>query len=1042
MHRTSTTIRRRGIPVLLIALLTALAVSVPAGAAQASWSRPTLILGFNRAPATLAEGGQVEDPVVVKTSTRYQARTVQVQRRPADTRTAWQVESAGTTTDKGNYTAVLQPPASGVWEYRLHVPATSKARAATTKTRKVTATPAVPAVPAPNGLTAVPGDGEIVLAWGPVEGAVYRVYRAENQAGPFGEITDSPLEEATWTAGGLDNGRTYWFKVAAQDAAGRLSALSEAVPGTPQPPPDQTAPPAPTGLRATGGDTTAALAWDPVDADDLAGYLLYRSESPAGPYAPVTADPVTAVQHRADGLANDVQVWFRATAVDRAGNESAPSAPASAVPSVVPLPAAVTALINPDSTTTVTAGDYSAAVPAGSVSEPTAITVTPLPWDGGELPTVDVHIHGPWNPAAGGVEITLPWPFEDQLSPVVLHEAADGLHLSSGRYATLAGQPGQRTVTVTATSLSKRSAGGMPCPDDPLLQEFMMGCSGNNDIAVNAVWEQTAEREWKEALALQQADTPCAGTSGDAAVVGAVITRKMTCQIDNGGGAARYRFTNTSDRDFLLWQAPAVLRPEIYGGAAPAAIDNGGVPLLLTAFANPRGAEYVYPGATLTYSKEPTARETDVSWRIDRNGTIAAVFTQFIANQAGDAALDSRLYDAAIVAKISSCSRDQITEDQLDCVRDVGVDLAKSLLTSAAGTTASRFLLALDVTFAMNAFADAFDAETRNTHLVNSAPTPRPADDRHPFLWIARNPDNGRSVLVNDNTGTSYPIVDGGTFLCLAGKLVVWDIPTLQALRTASPEPATCNVDPLWPTWEIAPGPDQNIGTNIILRNPDQWHWLVNDQGKIQTIPSEADYRCLARQYPVIWNVRDDIIDSLPPGDTPATSDCGGGSPDLRPETITAGEYHTCALDTAGTAWCWGYDFSGQVGDGDDGQTDEYAPVQVAGGRTFTTITAGGYHTCALDTAGTAWCWGYDFSGQVGDGDDGQTDEYAPVQVAGGRTFTTITAGASHTCALDTAGTAWCWGWDGDGQVGDGDDGQTDEYAPVQVAGGRTWLQP
>ena len=62
--------------------------------------------------------------------------------------------------------------------------------------------------------------------------------------------------------------------------------------------------------------------------------------------------------------------------------------------------------------------------------------------------------------------------------------------------------------------------------------------------------------------------------------------------------------------------------------------------------------------------------------------------------------------------------------------------------------------------------------------------------------------------------------------------------------------------------------------------------------------------------------------------------------------------------------------------------------------------------------------------------------------MAGDRSYTTITAGNAHTCALDTAGKAWCWGSDGYGRVGDGPADQSNKGAPVAVAGDRTWTQP
>ncbi len=132
--------------------------------------------------------------------------------------------------------------------------------------------------------------------------------------------------------------------------------------------------------------------------------------------------------------------------------------------------------------------------------------------------------------------------------------------------------------------------------------------------------------------------------------------------------------------------------------------------------------------------------------------------------------------------------------------------------------------------------------------------------------------------------------------------------------------------------------------------------------------------------------------------------------PKLNPATLASGGFHSCAIDTTGKAWCWGFDFAGQVGDGNDGQASEYSPVAVDGGHTFKHLTAGSSHTCGIAMAGKAWCWGFDFFGGLGDGDDGQGAEFSPVAVAGGLTFSHLRAGALHTCGIDTAGAAWCWG--------------------------------
>lgn len=168
--------------------------------------------------------------------------------------------------------------------------------------------------------------------------------------------------------------------------------------------------------------------------------------------------------------------------------------------------------------------------------------------------------------------------------------------------------------------------------------------------------------------------------------------------------------------------------------------------------------------------------------------------------------------------------------------------------------------------------------------------------------------------------------------------------------------------------------------------------------------------------------------------------------------SLTAGGAHTCAVTPSGLGYCWGSNGFGQLGTGSTSNSKS-APVQVVAapsGLPYKAIYAGEFHTCAIDTVGNAYCWGRDDFGQLGDGTRTQfnTGNASPVAVTGGYNFRSLSLGELYTCGVAAApgdpigpsskpGTVYCWGDNIFGQIGNGQasGGNAPVLTPSKVLG-------
>ncbi len=147
--------------------------------------------------------------------------------------------------------------------------------------------------------------------------------------------------------------------------------------------------------------------------------------------------------------------------------------------------------------------------------------------------------------------------------------------------------------------------------------------------------------------------------------------------------------------------------------------------------------------------------------------------------------------------------------------------------------------------------------------------------------------------------------------------------------------------------------------------------------------------------------------------------------------SVAAGFEHSLAIGSDGNLYAWGYNSSGQLGDGT--KTDRNTPVQVflPSGVSAVSVSAGDSHSFAIGSDGNLYAWGNNSIGQLGDGTT--TSRNTPVQVIlpSGVSAVSVAAGNLHSFAISSDGKLYAWGDNGVGQLGDGT--TTDRNTPVQV---------
>ncbi len=227
-------------------------------------------------------------------------------------------------------------------------------------------------------------------------------------------------------------------------------------------------------------------------------------------------------------------------------------------------------------------------------------------------------------------------------------------------------------------------------------------------------------------------------------------------------------------------------------------------------------------------------------------------------------------------------------------------------------------------------------------------------------------------------------------------------------------------------------------------------NWIIRDR----SIASDVGAPRFSPSGPDSPNDPTRIIQARAPGRTFLVAEAGGLVDSLAvfvPDTvvmgpvtdIAAGGRASCAVSEGDIALCWGTGSSSQLGQwGVDPAISTCwgtpcSPMPVPRKTDARSVQVSSSHACSLDTFGSAWCWGDNFTLQLGVSE--RRWFFDPVAVSGGRAFTTLTLAWGHTCGLTSIGAAYCWGDNSTGKLG-GNQRSGPVATPELVAGDLQWV--
>ena len=234
---------------------------------------------------------------------------------------------------------------------------------------------------------------------------------------------------------------------------------------------------------------------------------------------------------------------------------------------------------------------------------------------------------------------------------------------------------------------------------------------------------------------------------------------------------------------------------------------------------------------------------------------------------------------------------------------------------------------------------------------------------------------------------------------------------------------------------------DHSAPAQVATTNTPDSDWTALSCGAYHTVALKSDGSLWSWGYNRYGQLGDEHDDDHSAPTQVSTTN----TPDSDWTALSCGANHTVALKSDGSLWSWGYNFYGQLGDGTT--ANHNVPVQVSAVSTpnshWAALACGQNFTVALKSDGSLWSWGQNGSGQLGLGDGDVTNRNAPVAIAQTNTpnarWVAVACGINYVVALKSDGSLWSWGANNLGQLGNGGRGQSSVPVAVDAGGDNDW---